>query len=946
MRRSNNVQGCLPLGKRRGQFQGSSMTAERKPQDRHPVLARPLSWLAGLAIRFSMFTLVLAIAAAVLCLGWTATHLGFRTSRLDLLNPESGYNKLWIDYINEFGEQDDAVIVVEGSASEAIIPILEELSRGLSHEDQLFQAVLHEVDLSKIRAKGLHYLSLDELQRLEQFQQRVSPILSGNWGMLSIGRMVEDLNQRLVATARSHDVQQHAAAQGQMAGLVASLGAVLSEHATYRSPWQATSDSFALVSQLNRQYLLTNQGRLGFVLLRISSETDRFAHGGKAIAELRRLIRQVQARHPEARIGLTGLPVMEYDEMSTSQKDMLYAGVVSLFGVVCLFIAGFGGLRHPLLTVATLLLALAWSFGFVTVAVGHLNILSISFAVILIGLGIDFGIHYVARYLQLRWSNHSCEKALIQTSFQVGPGIVTGGITTAIAFASAMLTEFTGIAELGLIAGGGILLCILAALVALPSMIFLADRHTPRISLPEPFQANRFIQLLLRFPLAVFCACLVICVLMVPGLPGLEYDHNLLNLQRADLESVRLERKLLEETDQSVWFALSLAETQQELLARKTKFLKLPSVDRVEEIVSFFPADHQEKRSIIARIQRDLWQLPERPSLITQSSPEELGRKFARSYQLADGLDTRHQLLEIRKSLRRLPLAECYQRLADYQQRVAGDLLNRLYTLRAMANPEPPQMSDLPRGLVTRFVGKTNRHLLKIFSSGDIWDMEALERFVAEVKSVDAEVTGQPLQTYYASRQMQKSYIHAAFYSLIAVLVVLWLDFQDLSCVLLALMPVAAGVLGLFGIMGYLAIPLNPANMIVLPLILGIGIDDGVHVVHDFRNQTCRYRLSSSTAAAVLLTSLTTLVGFGSLMIAGHLGLKSLGRVLTIGVSCCLFTSLVMLPALLACMARSRLVDSQEESMGRAEDDYERPVVNVGQETSGQRRLVQSVKKS
>lgn len=922
------------------------MTAERKPQDRHPVLARPLSWLAGLAIRFSMFTLVLAIAAAVLCLGWTATHLGFRTSRLDLLNPESGYNKLWIDYINEFGEQDDAVIVVEGSASEAIIPILEELSRGLSHEDQLFQAVLHEVDLSKIRAKGLHYLSLDELQRLEQFQQRVSPILSGNWGMLSIGRMVEDLNQRLVATARSHDVQQHAAAQGQMAGLVASLGAVLSEHATYRSPWQATSDSFALVSQLNRQYLLTNQGRLGFVLLRISSETDRFAHGGKAIAELRRLIRQVQARHPEARIGLTGLPVMEYDEMSTSQKDMLYAGVVSLFGVVCLFIAGFGGLRHPLLTVATLLLALAWSFGFVTVAVGHLNILSISFAVILIGLGIDFGIHYVARYLQLRWSNHSCEKALIQTSFQVGPGIVTGGITTAIAFASAMLTEFTGIAELGLIAGGGILLCILAALVALPSMIFLADRHTPRISLPEPFQANRFIQLLLRFPLAVFCACLVICVLMVPGLPGLEYDHNLLNLQRADLESVRLERKLLEETDQSVWFALSLAETQQELLARKTKFLKLPSVDRVEEIVSFFPADHQEKRSIIARIQRDLWQLPERPSLITQSSPEELGRKFARSYQLADGLDTRHQLLEIRESLRRLPLAECYQRLADYQQRVAGDLLNRLYTLRAMANPEPPQMSDLPRGLVTRFVGKTNRHLLKIFSSGDIWDMEALERFVAEVKSVDAEVTGQPLQTYYASRQMQKSYIHAAFYSLIAVLVVLWLDFQDLSCVLLALMPVAAGVLGLFGIMGYLAIPLNPANMIVLPLILGIGIDDGVHVVHDFRNQTCRYRLSSSTAAAVLLTSLTTLVGFGSLMIAGHLGLKSLGRVLTIGVSCCLFTSLVMLPALLACMARSRLVDSQEESMGRAEDDYERPVVNVGQETSGQRRLVQSVKKS
>ncbi len=920
------------------------MTAEGKPQDGQPVLAKPLSWLARLAIRFSVFTLVLAIAVAVLCLGWTANYLGFRTSRLDLLNPESGYNKLWIDYINEFGEQDDAVIVVEGAVSEAIIPVLEELSRGLSHEDQLFQAVLHKVDLSKIRAKGLHYLSLDELQRLEQFQQRVSPILSGNWGMLNTGRMVRDLNQRLVATARSRDVQQHAAVQSQMAGLVASLTAVLSEHATYLSPWQATSDSFALVSQLNTQYLLANQGRLGFVLLRISSETDRFAHGGRAIAELRRLIRQVQARYPEARIGLTGLPVMEYDEMSTSQKDMFYAGVVSLFGVACLFIAGFGGLRHPLLTVAALLLALAWSFGFVTVVVGHLNILSISFAVILIGLGIDFGIHYVARYLQLRWSNHNCKNALIQTSFQVGPGIVTGGITTAIAFASATLTEFTGIAELGLIAGGGILLCILAALVALPAMIFLSDRHASRISLPEPFQANRFIELLLKFPLGIFLACLLICILMVPGLPGLDYDHNLLNLQRADLESVRLERKLLEETDQSVWFALSMAETKQELLARKNKFLKLSSVDRVEEIVSFLPADHREKRSIIARIQRSLSQLPERPSLITQSPPEELGQEFSKSYQLADGLDTRRQLLEIRQILRRLPLAECYERLADYQQRVAGDLLTRLYTLRAMANPEPPQMSDLPAGLVARFVGKTNRHLLKIFSSGDIWDMQALERFVADVKSIDAEVTGQPLQTYYASRQMQKSYIQAACYSLIAVLIVLWLDFQNLTCVLLALMPVAAGILGLFGIMGYLAIPLNPANMIVLPLILGIGIDDGVHVVHDFRNQTRRYRLSSSTAAAVLLTSLTTLVGFGSLMIAGHLGLKSLGRVLTIGVSCCLFTSLVMLPTLLACMARSRNLDFQEESSWRTEGDYERLVVNAGEQARGQRRPVQAVK--
>ena len=120
------------------------------------------------------------------------------------------------------------------------------------------------------------------------------------------------------------------------------------------------------------------------------------------------------------------------------------------------------------------------------------------------------------------------------------------------------------------------------------------------------------------------------------------------------------------------------------------------------------------------------------------------------------------------------------------------------------------------------------------------------------------------------------------------------------------MLPLGLGMLQMFGIMGILNIPLNPANMIVLPLILGIGIDDGVHVMHDFRRQSGRYRMSPSTASAVLITSLTTMVGFGSLMIAGHRGLQSLGRVLTIGVSCCLFTSLIMMPALLVWLTRNR----------------------------------------
>jgi predicted RND superfamily exporter protein len=247
---------------------------------------------------------------------------------------------------------------------------------------------------------------------------------------------------------------------------------------------------------------------------------------------------------------------------------------------------------------------------------------------------------------------------------------------------------------------------------------------------------------------------------------------------------------------------------------------------------------------------------------------------------------------------------------------MAGGLVSSLHTLRAIANPEPPSLADLPEGLVSRFVAPTSgRYLLKIFSKADIWDMEAMEKFVADVRSVDPEATGNPLQTYEASRQMKRSYEQAAWYALAAILAVLYIDFSGLRYslllsglwyTLLALVPLGLGMLQTFGVMGLLNIPLNPANMIVLPLILGIGVDDGVHVVHDFRRQKGRYRMSPSTASAVLITSLTTMVGFGSLMIASHCGLQSLGRVLTIGVSCCLFSSLVMLPAILAWLTRNR----------------------------------------
>jgi len=896
------------------------MSAEWKPPEDQGVVGRFITSLTRLTLRFPVATIAVGVALAAAALGLTATRMGYRTSRLDLLNPESDYNRLWIDYIEEFGDQDDAVVVVEGPSREHVVPVLQEISTLLAREDKLFQAVLHEVDLSAIRSKGLHYLSEPELLGLERFLSELEPTVRGNWTRLNLGNMTVGMCARLAREPRPPAGATPAEIEIQR--LSGSLLASLTARGAYHSPWPEMPHSFATLSELSSEYLLTSEGRLGFVLLRLARGKDSFARGTEATNALRELIAAVSARHPETKIGLTGLPIMENDEMRASQSSMFWAGLLSLIGVSLLFVAGFGGVRHALVANLVLLLGMAWAFGYVTLSVGHLNIFSVSFAVTLIGIGIDYAVYYVARYFQVRAGGvRSPTEALLRTSAQVGPAITTGAVTTAISFFAAGFTNFTGVSELGIIAGGGILLCLAAQLFVLPAAIALMDGRCFTQRMPTPLPVHTWIQPLMRAPRLVLSVTVCLALVISCGMSRLWYDHNLLNMQPQGLESVELERKLLAQCNQSMWYALSVANSREELLSRKAEFLKLPSVERTEEIVSLLPADHDAKRAVIERIHRRLAQLPERPPMIPVDAPEGLGQVLAHAQQLlADrGVASRCQreLEAVRDVLRRMPQTECFTWLGEFQQQMAGDLLSRLHMLRNMANPEPPHLSDLPQSLVTRFVGQHGRHLLKIYGRGNIWDMAALSRFVKDVRSVDPRATGNPLQAYEASLEMKRSYEQSALYALGVILIVLMIDFRSVWFALLAAAPLCVGVAQMFGLMGLLNIPLNPANMIGLPLILGIGVDYGVHIIHDFREQRGRYRISPSTAVAVMVDALTTIVGYGSLMVASHQGLQSMGRVLTLGVTCCLFTSIIMLPALLTWLTRHRPEVEDESSTNK-----------------------------
>ena len=916
------------------------MSSERKPTAESSILSRPIVAITRFCVRYPASVVVVSVAVSLLCVIAAVGNLGFKTRRVDLIDPNSGFNRLWLEYVEEFGDDDDLILVVEGENSTEVASVLDELSNKISSQKHLFTSVLNGINTNKIRAKGLHYLPLEDLENVNRFTKDAGDIVRGQWSRLNIGNSLDILQFRLtrpgdvlrqsgLALSGITEEQFRQSSLFELDLLSQSLVQAFAPKPSYSSPWPAFQgypgmpEVVTACSQSDNGYFIIpgkdGDNAMGFVLVQIAqSDHNALAYGTEAIQKLRELIAETHLNHPDMKIGLTGIPVMENDEMSNSQAEMNKASLLALVGVCCVFVAGIGGFRHPMLAVFTLIISFGWTAGYILFAVGHLNILSIAFGAILIGLGTDFSVHYISRYMQLRQTVRSPSEAIVQTAMTVGPGVFTGAITTAVAFFMASFTDFTGIIELGIISGGGILLCCVGTLILIPAFIQLTDGKRPMRHIPQPLDVYPWFKPLFSNPKLTIGIAVAVSAFLFLGLPKVWYDHNLLNLQPQGLESVELERKLLESGGQNAWYAISIADSREELLRRKDEFAKKYPELQVTEIVSMLPPINESKQNRIASIAQTLDGMPERPPIIPLSQPEKIGQSVAQ-LQMLLGSDQLSQqisrnLNQVRQYLRGMSEAECFKRMQDYQNAVAGDLLSRLHILRDMTDLNPPQMSDLPEQFVSRFHSKSGKHLMRIYSSADIWNMNEMENFVHSVRDIDPKATGSPLQTYEASLQMQKGYQNAAIYAFFAIVYLLFFDFRNVKDTLLALVPMLIGMGQAFGVMGYLGIPLNPANMIAIPLILGIGIDDGIHIMHDYRLQKGTYRMSSSTANSVLITSLTTFIGFGSLMISSHQGLQSLGRVLVIGITCCMFCSLVLLPAFLMVWTKNHDTATEERT--------------------------------
>ena len=875
------------------------------------LVARRPAWFFGVH-------LLLAAGAVV----YTVRNLQFDTHRGNLVGENLRYHRNFLQFRAEFPKPDDLVVVVESEDPEANRQFVERLAARLEAEPELFHRVFYKGDLKLLGNKALHLLSENELEQLHEQLVRYRPFLSALGRTTNLVSLFDQVNTWFRA-ARNAPAEQREALMGALPALERILAQA---EACLHTPGLPPSPGVTALfnggeEALHAQYLAYNQGRMFLVTTHPPSvERER-----AAIARLREKVEETKREVPGVNVGITGEPVLEWDEMRQSQRDTLRASVVALVLCAALFVFGYRETGRPLKAMATLLVGVAHTLGFATLTVGHLNILTITFVPILVGLAIDFGIHLVTRYEEELRAGHGRVPSLERAMTRTGQGILTGALTTAGGFWAMTLTDFKGIQEMGWICGGGMLICLVTTLTFLPALL-LAGRQNlwDETSVRIPVRA-RIERLWLQRPRMVLALGAIVTLLAGFQAPRVSFDYNLLNLQSENLPAVVYSRKLIESAGRSLLYGVVIADDLSEARQLQQQLERLPAVAEVQSLVPLLTPEPGRKSARIRQI-RDLAR--ELPLPVPDPAPVALHDLSRTLWALggyvglaleslpAEASDLRTNLVSLRDTitaLRRSMLDDSVGtetaragKLGAYQRAFFQDLRETLRALQEQDPGVPVRLEDLPAALRERFMGVHGKLLLQVFPKEDVWQRGPQEAFVRQLRTVDPDATGTPVQLYEYTTLLKESYEEAAWYALVAIVALVGWHFRSPAAVVLALLPVGLGMLWLLGWMIWREVSFNPANIMTLPLVIGIGVTNGIHILNRYAEEQEPGLLARSTGKAVLISGLTTVAGFGSLMLADHRGIASLGFVMSAGVTTCMVAALMVLPALLVVVHQRR----------------------------------------
>jgi predicted RND superfamily exporter protein len=424
-------------------------------------------------------------------------------------------------------------------------------------------------------------------------------------------------------------------------------------------------------------------------------------------------------------------------------------------------------------------------------------------------------------------------------------------------------------------------------------------------------------------PRRVIAIAVASCIAALIPARKVYFDYNLLEMQSKGLAAVVFGEKLIKSANKSVLYGAIVAESLDDAVKLEAKLTNLSSVASVDlagidNMARYLTEDQSKKLTIVSQIKQDVADVRFVPLDTAPVNVKELLQtlfSFNGYASLALGevpkeeVELRKQLVSLRQSiaelnqqLRVLPTNETTLKLASFQQALFRDIRDTFTTLRTQDDRGRLGIDDLPNTIRKRFIGASGKYLVQVYPKKDVWERENQKEFVAQLRSVEPNVTGTPVQLYEYTSLLKSSYQEAAGYSLFAIVVLVLLHFRSISCVILALLPVTIGALWMIGVMGIFEVPFNPANIMTLPLIIGIGVTNGIHILNRFAEEQNPAVLARSTGKAVLVSGLNTIAGFGSLMIAQHRGISSLGFVMAVGTATCMLAGITVLPAVLNLM--------------------------------------------
>jgi hopanoid biosynthesis associated RND transporter like protein HpnN len=858
---------------------------------------------------------VIGVSLATVALGaFTVLTLGVNTHHTAILSDDMPF---WRDY-HEFAEvfpilDESLLVVIDADTVEIAQGAANALAARLATEPERYRDVYVPGGDPFFERTGLLYLEIEELEDLSDQLATVQPLLAQIVEDGSLARVAQVLEEGVEYARTDPDAPFDLTLV--FDSLTRAVEAVL----------QGNPRPISWMELVLRRKMPGDSARR-LIVLEPVFDFDRLLPGRRAILGVRDAAAELGLTPEQGvTVRVTGNVALNTEEMVTVARGALLGIAFSLAAVGVLLWTALRSTHLVVSAVLTLLVSLIWTAAAAAAVVGHVNVVSVAFAVLVIGLGVDFGIHFCMRYAELLRGDTAHKEALAETTRSVGGSLVLCAFTTAMGFFVFVPTDYKAVGELGLIGGMGMGMSLVVTLTLLPALLTVwRERHPGTAWSGVQWFERVVITASAHHPRTVRAVAVLLALASVALLPRLHFDHNVSRMRDPSTESVQAFDELLDESETSPWTMDVMAPDLVTAIATAERLSGLDVVERAVTLQDYVPTDQPEKLEILAELgyfvpqprlpQRAAPPAPVEDQIATlRALRETMGAPWLREGDSERAASADRAIRHLDRFLARLetldPDAEA-EVVARFEHSLTGALPGQINRLWRALDAQEVGLEDLPPVLSARMLDpEQGRARIEVLPREDLSDNEAHTRFVDDVRGVVPEATGSAVTLLEFGRAVVRSFRQALAYAVVAVGLLLWLLWRRVSDMLLVLAPLILAGLLTAGTAAVFGLAFNFANVIVLPLLLGIGVDSGIHLVHRHRvtietlghaEAPERELLGTSTAQAVFFSALTTMASFGTLAFSAHRGFASLGLLLIIGVAYTLLCNLIVLPALLA----------------------------------------------